>query len=258
MILQSLRTLALDMYHLVIPPRIDREIRRARSLPQERFPESLAIPDHYGLGMNERVLEILIARLSYKPGRKILDVGHANVLNAHLRMLAELPKPLDITGIDITQPHEQVRPHYKTSVTGNIIKTDFPSSTFDVIWCISALEHFGMDNSVYTNQFTIDSEMDLQALKEMMRIVRNGGMIFISVPFGKFENHGWLKNYDLEHWQKLMAVASPSATIHNLYFKYSGTDGWKNAAPEELATTGYLDHDNSGASGLAVALIVKR
>jgi SAM-dependent methyltransferase len=249
--------LLLRAYHHVIPPKIDREIRRAVALQQDRFPHSLNLPRGFGKNMNERVVEILIARLTYTPGKNILDVGHANATNAHLRMLQSLPKPIDITGIDITAANDAVRLLYTNSVVANIIKTDFTDATFDLIWCISALEHFGMDNSVYTSEFTLDTDMDVRALKEMTRILREGGTVYVSVPFGKFENHGWYRNYDQDLWQRLLAVARPICHVDELYFKYSAADGWFPSNPSDLATTGYADYNNSGASGLAVALIKK-
>jgi ubiquinone/menaquinone biosynthesis C-methylase UbiE len=255
---QSLHKTALDVYHLAIPPRIDREIRRATRIEQTSFPKALNLPGQYGRKMSERVVEILVARLTYNKGMQVLDVGHANVIDAHLRMLRDLPAPLHITGIDITEPRPDVRAQYSSSVVANITASGFPENSFDLIWCISALEHFGMDNSVYTDTFTLDTQMDKQALKEMMRIVKRGGTIVITLPFGKFENHEWLKNFDYAHLQELLSVAESAAVINNLFFKYSATDGWKSVAHEELAKTGYLDHDNGGASGLVVAHITKK
>ena len=253
----ALIDLALKAYHLVIPPRVDREVKRAMSTPQLQFPSSVTLPKAYGVHMSERVVEILLARLTYKPGKRILDVGHANAINAHLRMLDSLTKPLDITGIDITPAADAVLSHYTHSVVGNIMKSDFPADTFDLIWCISALEHFGMDNSVYTDQFVLDTEMDIKALGEMVRILRPGGTVYVSVPFGKLEDHQWHRNYGKERWQKLLDVARPSARIDELYFKYSDGAGWSTVNAEELAHVGYFDQKNRGASGLAVALIHK-
>jgi ubiquinone/menaquinone biosynthesis C-methylase UbiE len=252
---QTVRNLLLRAYHLVVPPRMDREIHRAISIRQQDFPSSVVLPKEYGRRMNERVIELLIAKLTYRPGAKVLDVGHANIMTAHARMLKSLPRPIDITGLDIAPASESIRALYTNSVVGNITETEFNDESFDLIWCISALEHFGMDNSVYTDQFTLDMEMDMNALKEMTRIVRKGGTIYVSVPYGKFENHGWLKNYDRIRWQKLLDVARPSSRIDELYFKYSDEHGWSTSGPEELSNTGYLDHRNTGASGLAVALV---
>lgn len=188
---------------------------------------------------------------------KVLDVGHANIMNAHVRMLQSLPGLADITGIDIVPANENIHRLYTHSVVGNIAKTTFAANTFDLIWCISALEHFGMDNSIYTSDFTIDSEMDKAAIKEMMRIVRIGGTVYISVPFGRFENLGWLRNYDLNHWEGLLGVVASSAIVNKMYFRYTDERGWSTATPNELSNTGYSDHGNAGASGLAVALIQK-
>ncbi|MBX2991764.1 MAG: methyltransferase domain-containing protein [Bacteroidetes bacterium] len=253
----SLIELVLSAYHALIPPKIDREIKRALSLSQQNFPQSVSLPRNYGRGMTERVVELLVAQLTYRAGKRVLDVGHANIMNAHARMLKSLPSPVDITGVDIVPAGDEVRLLYTNSVVANIAKTDFQDESFDLIWCISALEHFGMDNSIYTSDFTLDKEMDKAALKEMMRIIRVGGMIYISVPFGKFEDHGWLRNYDSLHWQELLAVARNSSHINELYFTYSDESGWRPANPDELYNTGYSDHQNAGASGLAVALIQK-
>lgn len=247
----------LDIYHRFVAPKIDREIERAASSSQEKFPEFVFLPDNYGKGMTERVVEILVARLTYGTGKKILDVGHSNVTEAHLRMLKSLTPPLDITGIDITPATDAIKPYYTRSVVGNVINTNFPDNEFDLIWCISAIEHFGMDNSIYTDQFTLDTEMDKRALEEMMRILKVGGTIYISIPFGKFEDHGWLKNYDKERWDSLLSIARPSSDVNELYFEYSDEDGWRSVKADELSNTGYSDHQNAGASGLAVALIHK-
>lgn len=252
-----LTSLLLDAYHRVRAPRVDRAIQRALALPQPEFPQSVNLPRPYGRGMNERVVELLIARLTYQPGMKVLDVGHANIMSAHARMLQALPAPKDITGIDIAPASKEIRSLYTLSVQGDITRTDFPPNTFDLIWCISALEHFGMDNSIYTDQFALDRDMDVMALREMMRILRVGGTIYISVPYGRFEDHGWLRNYDKELWQRLLATVQSEASIARLYFKYFDQLGWSPASPEDLVNTGYLDHKNSGASGLAVALIHK-
>ncbi len=247
----------LRAYHRVVPPRIDREIRRALAMGQDRFPESLTLPRPFGRRMNERVVEILLARLTYRSGAKILDVGHANIMGAHARMLKSLPGPVDITGIDITPAREPIRSLYTRSVVGDVAKTGFPGEWFDLVWCISAIEHFGMDNAVYTSRFALDADLDLRALEEMMRILRVGGTLFVSVPFGKYEDHGWLRNYDRDRWQRLLGVARPGARIDELYFGYSDAVGWSRVSAEELSGVGYHDHRNSGASGLAVALLRK-
>ena len=257
MIRKNLTHAILDVYHIVVPPRIDRDIKRAMTLTQDQFPNVITLPEDFGKKMSERVVEILIAKLTYHPGRKVLDIGHANVMESHLRMLKSLPKPIDVTGIDIAPANPTVQSIYTSSVIGNIMKTEFPNASFDLIWCISALEHFGMDNSVYTSEFVKDAEMDRKALVEILRILRVGGMAYISVPFGRYENHGWFQNYNMERWQLLLSVARSVSKIHELYFRFSDNKGWQVARPDELSSVGYSDHRNMGASGLAVALIQK-
>jgi len=236
---------------------ISREVQRGVAIRQTDFPASLSLPEKYGRGLPERVVELLLAQLLYQPGCQVLDVGHANAMTCHLEMIKALPSPRNITGIDIAQPGYDVSGYYQDSIQGDIANTGFESNQFHRIWCISALEHFGMDNSGYTDEFSMDSGLAPRALLEMLRILKQGGQILITVPFGKYEDHGWFINYDSEHWQSLLNIARPKSTIHELYFRHTFGSGWTVATADELRQVGYFDQSNHGASGFAVACVAK-
>jgi SAM-dependent methyltransferase len=225
--------------------------------PRPDFSMGLPLPEKYGRGLPERVIELLLAKMVYSPGAELLDVGNANAMKCHLQMIVSLPGPRYFTGIDIASPAYDVQKYYNKSIRSNIANTDFKSQTFDIIWCISALEHFGMDNSGYTSEFTMDSGLASRALQEMLRILKPGGRILITVPFGKYEDHGWLINYDTGHFHHLLQIVRPYGTIYELYFRHTFGSGWTNANPDELRYVGYFDQANSGAGALAAAIIEK-
>jgi SAM-dependent methyltransferase len=173
-------------------------------------------------------------------------------------MLRSLPQPTNLTGIDIAEPVYKASFYYKESVVGDITRTGFADGSFDLIWCISALEHFGMDNSTYTENFRKENDMDLQAVVEMIRLLRPGGSLLITVPYGKYEDHGWLRNYDDDSWARVLTEAEKQGDVARFFFRHTFGAGWQAAHPDELRYVGYFDQANSGCGALAAAFITKR
>ena len=237
--------------------RITAEVLRALAVPQPGFPETLQLPEGYGRGLPERVVEVLLAELVYRPGARVLDVGHANAMPCHLDMIRRLEEPKDLTGIDIAPAGPGVARFYRESIRGDIARTGFADDSFDLVWCISALEHFGMDNSGYTDSFSQNRDLAVIAIKEMHRVVKPGGTILVTVPYGQYEDHGWLLNYDQKHLNELLSAVRAKSTVRELYFRHTSGDGWVQTVSEKLAFTGYYDQANSGSGGLAAIMIVK-
>lgn len=233
------------------------EARRGYEMNRSSFPNILVLPDRFGAGLPERAVELMLARLLYVPGEPTLDIGHANAMACHRRLVRELPPPRDLTGIDIAEPVYDTRPYYQRSVRGDITAHPFQPGEFKLIWCISTLEHFGMDNSGYTDTFMQDPGLASRALGEMLTILAAGGRMLITVPFGRHEEHGWLVNYDTVHWQRLLEPARNQASVKEWYFRHTWGAGWKQVLPAELQFTGYYDQGNSGAGGLAATVIEK-
>ncbi len=219
---------------------------------------TIRLPAQYGRNLPERVIEILFARLYYQPGLKVLDVGCANAMECHLRMVRNLEPPRNIVGIDISVPSERTRRCYDRFLLESIVSGRIEAGSFDLIWCISALEHFGMDNSSYTDQFLLSEDMDVQAVKEMVRMLTRGGRLLVTVPYGKYENHAWLRNYDHDHLRNFLTPVECHAEIRTSYYRYTHGTGWRAATVEELEHVGYYDQSNSGSAGLAVITATKR
>jgi len=135
---------------------------------------------------------------------------------------------------------------------------------FDWIVCLSTLEHVGMDNTmVYTKDLTKmenDPLAYLRVIKEFRRILKPGGVLYLSVPFGKHKNHGWFQVFDGVMVDRIVSAFSPSFAIEN-YFKYE-PDGWMTAFREEckealsydMITEKTPGKDYAAASGANVCL----
>lgn len=236
---------------------ITREFERAVRESGHAFPDRVALPPRFGRGMPERVVELLLARLSYEPGRRVLDVGHANSMACHRDMIRSLPKPRHLTGVDIADPVYDASQLYEASVRASMDATPFADGDFDLIWCISSFEHFGMDNSGYRPGSTADERIPDAALAEMMRILRKGGTLLLTVPYGKYEDHGWFRNFDEQLLGRFVAQIAARASVRALYFAHDAAEGWRPAAAEQLRGVGYHDQKNAGASALA-ALVVQK
>lgn len=76
--------------------------------------------------------------------------------------------------------------------------TNYKFGSYDLITCISTLEHVGCDNTKYkAGEVRRENPIPLQ--QEVVRKLRDAGeRVLASVPFGRFENHGWFVQYDLK------------------------------------------------------------
>jgi hypothetical protein len=114
-----------------------------------------------------------------------------------------------------------------------------------------------MDNSSYQKKSRLEDAADFKAVSNMLRLLSNNGRLLITVPYGKLENHGWLRNYDCERWRKILDTAHGFTKVTQWYFKHTHGVGWILCEAAELRHVGYYDQQNSGAAGMAAALIQK-
>ena len=234
------------------------ETMRGYESNRSSFPSRITLPTPFAIGVSERAVEMMLARLTYEPGKEILDIGHANATPSHRAMLLDLPGPRVITGLDLANPVYDTTPYYKKSIRADITANHLEENEFDLIWCISTLEHFGMDNSGYTDGFIRDAGHAGKALVEMVRLLKPGGKLLLTVPYGRFEDWGWFINYDARHWNTLLDVVRHEIDLSEWYFRHTQKLGWHIVPSEELTYTSYYDQHNFGAAGLVAALITKK
>lgn len=138
---------------------------------------------------SERILENpLIVRNVPEKRSVILDVGSRySQIPLELASLGHSVYALDI---------EQYAFKHKnlTYVKEDIRETTFPDSFFDVVTIISTLEHVGMGETSYNDKK--ERNGDVTAMNEIARILKPGGIVLLTVPFGKAKFLPFLRVYD--------------------------------------------------------------
>jgi len=114
-------------------------------------------------------------------------------------------------------------------------ETCYRDNYFDWVVSLSTIEHIGMDN---TKLYTSDSSKKENALndyvmviKEFRRILKPGGTLYLSFPFGRYKNHGWYQVFDSSMVDRVIQAFSPKKLIE-AHFRYE-PDGWHRSSREE-------------------------
>jgi len=122
-------------------------------------------------------------------------------------------------------------------------QTCFRENFFDIIACISTIEHIGLDNTfLYTGDNTKNEQNcgDYLSFLDVMRSrLKPGGKLFVSFPFGKACNHGWFQVFDAVMVDKLIIRFQP-ADFKETIFYYSN-DCWHISTREEAAQAACFD-----------------
>jgi hypothetical protein len=80
-------------------------------------------------------------------------------------------------------------------------------------------------------------------VKELRRVLKTGGSLFISFPFGRYENHGWFQQFDADLVDTLVGAFAPSRS-HEVIFQYH-PDGWQVSNREACRACEFFDvHDS--------------
>ncbi len=209
------------------------------------------LPNHYGHGFDERVIEYpwVFSRLS-KQKAQLLDAG--SVLNFDYILDQSNLKEKKIT-ISTLAPERNCYWFKNISyVFEDFRQSCFKENHFDEIICLSTLEHVGLDNDVYTagaesgirgealgESLTQKSGSFLQAISELKRILKPGGKIYLSMPYGRHVNHGWLQVFDSKMVDEIYSQFS-SSSILEWIFIYT-PKGWKISNRDEAKNALYFD-----------------
>ena len=202
-----------------------------------RFRAAEPLPPGYGVGLDERVVEFpwLLARA---PTGRVLDAGsalnHPHVLDRLLPAIGELT-------ICTLAPEERSYPDRGVSyVYADLRELPFRSGWFDAVASLSTLEHVGMEVERWGADAPVaqdpDSELD-RAVAELRRATREGGRLFLTVPYGRREDHGWLRQFDRDDVERLLAGLAPAAFELTVFAYDRG--GWRLSSLEDAADARY-------------------
>jgi len=114
----------------------------------------------------------------------------------------------------------------------DLSELSFKDNFFDIITCISTLEHVGYDNSIYNyGKFTnkhnkVKSNKKLnQVLQNLQRVLKKNGKIFISLPFGQKSKFSNMQQFNSKDVKRILKILRPRK--YNMkFFKFSNNK-WK-------------------------------
>jgi SAM-dependent methyltransferase len=191
----------------------------------------------------ERLIEIPWVLARYRGEPRVLDVGYANADPAYLEALVAAA-PGEVVGVDPAAASVAgVR-----GVEGDLRALPFTDDAFDVVLCVSTLEHVGRDNRVYGADVERDETGIPQALRELRRV---GGRILLTVPTGAAEDHGWFVQHDVATWRRLFADAELAIAEEEVY--ELSDEGW-HASDGEAADARYTTRGPAASAVYCVEL----
>jgi len=205
----------------------------------------------FGLRLDERVVEYpwIFSNLPKKPCR-LLDggstfnfdfiVNHPTILNKDLTIFTFEPERSCFYKNKISYIYGDLRDMY--------LKDD----SFDFVVSQSTIEHIDMDNSIYGYDVAHNENENeksyeyVKAVQEMIRILKPGGTLLLTFPFGKFENHGFFQQFDAEMLSRIVHLFDNKGSYSPTFFKYL-PKGWVFCAEDDCRDIGsYNPHTGVG------------
>ncbi len=154
----------------------------------------------YGEIISERVVEYALAffHLGTDPASKtkILDIGcYFSNFPIQLASMGYRVFAIDLMDYQLTHPNFKF-------VKGDITKYKFPPDYFDIVTCISTLEHIGL--GFYEGDVK-DERGDVKTIKAIKRVLKKGGRFIFTVPFGKKSVNSIQRVYNAEDLSEILS-----------------------------------------------------
>jgi O-antigen chain-terminating methyltransferase len=165
---------------------------------------------------DERPIELAWTLGRYRGEARVLDLGYAFAEPVWLAALLNLGAR-ELVGVDLI---ERDVPGM-TTVQADARQLPFDARAFDVVFCISTLEHVGGDNTRYGSAAEQDPEAPLAALRELRRVTTRGGKIFLTVPCGSTPAD-WFLRQPADAWRTWFRKADLYVYDEEVYVQEGG------------------------------------
>jgi len=189
--------------------------------------------------INERIVEHpwVFANLGIREGR-VLDVGCCwSSLSIELACLG-----YEVWGIDISL-YGLKHPNFKF-VREDICETSLPKEYFDRVLAVSTIEHLGLGHFGDPK----GTSRDKMAMDRIHILLKPGGKLLLTVPFGRSKELSWFRVYDSESLHKLVCAFE----VESKEFYVLKKDGWTRTT-EQSASLQEVDEKNQ-PTGVALIL----
>jgi SAM-dependent methyltransferase len=210
------------------------------------FQDGAPMPAGFGARLDERVVEYpwIFSRLPKKGN--IFDAG--STLNKEVLIQSDYLRDREL--IIYTLWIDRIALYPKVSfLLGDLRDIILRDNTIDTLVCISTLEHVGYtyDYKTYSKSNPwphAQPESYLDAVREFWRITKPGGHFLLTIPFGKYERHGWLQQFDSKMIDAIEA-AFPGKRHRRQFYRY--VDGaWCVATEAECVNLEYFNIHETG------------
>ena len=217
-------------------------------------------PQGYGYhdaGLDERVVELPWAlhrlRERWIRGTPILDAGsalnHPPIL-AHCRH--EQLRPISVVTLHY-EGHADVSDDVRYEFS-DLRRLPYRDEWFSSVVCLSTLEHVGMDNRMYgdTASASADATPEVkQVLRELRRVTQPGGVLLLSVPFGRRDDRGWFRILDADDLEPFMEA--PGWQVDRSRIFRATQEGWRECTIADAASAGYNEPRSEKRAGARTA-----
>ncbi|PHR62966.1 MAG: hypothetical protein COA47_01345 [Robiginitomaculum sp.] len=239
-------------------------------------------------GHSERLVEVPWAAQHLRDAKHILDIGFSmSSLDWLGLLLATNTKGAILQAADIVRP-ERVQSRYPQAwrdaalavpvSIGDIRSIELPANQFDLVTCISTIEHIGFDiasnddpNSAFERgktpaeiADTRDPDVNQDVLRAFHRVLQPGGRVMISVPMGRggptllkdslgLYTRQW--EYETQSWREL--TTQPGfEVLEQCFYALGPDDCWHQVqSPTDLSDKS--SELQPHASGCALLLLQK-
>lgn len=208
----------------------------------ELFRSGGALPSKYGYGVDERCVEYpwLFSRLS-DDAKYILDAGsvlnhdfiinHPFFKNKKLHLLTSAPEQNCFWRKGISYIYDDLR------------SIPMRDNYYDAIVCLSTLEHVGCDNTNYTAEsiYSTRRPNDIElVMQELRRVLKPGGSLFLTVPFGFYRNFGNFQQFDRVLLSRAADAFGDASKHIETFYRYSA-EGWQIAESAQCMECEYVE-----------------
>jgi SAM-dependent methyltransferase len=193
----------------------DSVVRAAAARASGERPHGLTAPAE----LDERPIELAWTLARYRGEARVLDVGYAYAEPVWLAALLDL-RAKSLVGVDLA---ERDVPGMST-VVADVRQLPFPGRSFDVVFCVSTLEHVGADNIRYGTAAEADPDGPERALRELRRVTARRGRLLLTVPSGAAESE-WYVAKTADAWLRLFDETDLYVYDAEEYARTA--DGWR-------------------------------
>jgi SAM-dependent methyltransferase len=203
-----------------------------------------ATPGTPALATNDRSVEVPWALQRVGSARRVLDVGCSTSDHLAELTLGEPAGGRRVYGLD---PDAARLIGNAGILKGTIVAPPFPAGSFDLILCISTVEHIGLP--IYgQHEFP---HGDILAMRHMRRLLAPGGRLLLTVPFGRAQVNPWFRVYDR---RGLRWLAGGFRTLSAAFYRLrpEGEGRYEPCRAADLRAAGY-DFEHMRSEGVALA-----